>query len=172
MFFDNDGALVPTTSVWDPGEIGQIDVNSPAFKELLVRMYQNLNLMANVLNIKRTGYFPLGEMVNGQLFFPNPAYDSTTANAPEYRTDFTYTMNFGALPNTGVKAVAHGLTPNTAWIATHIYATASDTTGLTYANLESLGATMVIDATNVTITTTSNVSNYDQCIVVWEYIKF
>jgi hypothetical protein len=33
------GIFVPTTNVWDVSQIYEIDVTSPQFKELLVRLY-------------------------------------------------------------------------------------------------------------------------------------
>ena len=42
------GAYAPTTFIWDVEQLQHIEVTSPEFKELLVRLYQNLNLMANV----------------------------------------------------------------------------------------------------------------------------
>jgi nucleoside-triphosphatase THEP1 len=66
-----EGSFVQTTQVWDVDEIYSMDIKSPEFKELLVRMYQNLNDIAVVLNTKDTGYYPLFEMVNSQLWFPD-----------------------------------------------------------------------------------------------------
>jgi hypothetical protein len=43
----NIGSFVPTSYVWDVARLYEIDVNSDEFKELLVRLYQNLNLIAN-----------------------------------------------------------------------------------------------------------------------------
>ena len=63
------GAFVPTNLIWDVQQLQSVDVNSPEFKELLVRLYQNINNIALVLNIKDTGMYQLSEFVNGQLFF-------------------------------------------------------------------------------------------------------
>jgi hypothetical protein len=158
----NLGAFVNQTQVWDSKD--------PA--ELLVRLYQQLNTIALVLNIKDSGYYALGEFVNGQLYFPNPAYNSQTVAQAEYRQVFRLVVNFGALPNTGAKSVAHGLSPNSGWMFTRIYACASDTTGLNYLPIPSTQANLTVNSTNVTITTTANLSNYNLCVVVLEYIKF
>jgi hypothetical protein len=165
------GAFVPNTYVWDVAQIQSIDVNSQEFKELLVRLYQNLGTMATVLNLKDTGYYPLGEFSNSQLFFPNPAYSSSTSVLPAYRGVTRIVVNFGSLPNTGTKSVAHGLTPTPSWTFTRIYATASDTTGMTYIPIPSAQANLTVDATNVNITTTANLTNYNVCYVVLEWIK-
>src|ERR1700674_5791632 len=91
------GAFVPTTNIWDVGQLQDVDINSPEFKELLIRLYQNLNLMALVINVKDTGYYVTNELVNGQLFFPNPNLNSTTTSTPAFRQAFRILVNFGPL---------------------------------------------------------------------------
>ena len=66
----------------------------------------------------------------------------------------------------------HGLTVTSEWQRVQIYGTATDTTGLTGIDLSRLNASIVVDATNVNITTTANLSNYNKCIVVLEFLKF
>lgn len=109
---DLNGSFVPTTNVWDTSEVLAADVNSEEFKQLLVRLYQNINTIAIVLNSKDTGYYVSSKFTNGQLFFPNPALTSQSSSTPIYRNVIRYVVNFGALPNTGSKSVAHTLTPN------------------------------------------------------------
>ena len=38
----NSGSYIGTTQVWDVSQIYDIEVNSPEFKELIVRLYQNI----------------------------------------------------------------------------------------------------------------------------------
>lgn len=167
----NNGLFVPTSFVWDIGRLQEVDVNSPEFKDLLVRLYQNIARIATALNLKDSAYYYTGEFVNGQLYFPNPALSSLNPQTARYRQVTRFVMNFGALPNAGIKSVAHGLTIDTAWTFTRIYATASDTTGLTYIPIPSFQANLSVDAVNVNITTTANLTNYNVCYVVLEYLK-
>ena len=53
------GAFVPTTFILDVAKIQEVNVNSEEFKELLVRLYQNLNRMSLVLNVKESAYYAL-----------------------------------------------------------------------------------------------------------------
>lgn len=154
----NEGLFVPNSYVWDVQEIQAVDVNDQAFKELLVRLYQNISAITTALNLKDSGYYTFAEFVNGQLYFPNPALTSNTSQTAAYRQVFRYVINFGALPNTATKSVAHGLAINTGWTFTRIYATASDTTGLTYIPIPDAQSTISVDATNVNITTTANLT--------------
>jgi len=170
------GVFVPTTNVWDVNEIYSTEVTSPAFKELLVRLYQNLNNMAQALNVKDSAIYNTQEFVNGQLYFANPALNSTSTTAPRMRQVMRKVINFGALPNTGTKTAAHGITVNSSTTLTRAYASASDTTGNNYIPIPYASPTLVnnielkVDGTNVTIITGSNRSAFTVCYVVVEYL--
>lgn len=171
------GAFLPTTDVYDTEAIYSIDINSEEFKEFLVRLRQSTNNIALVVNIKDSGYYVLEEFVNGQLWFPNPTLTTPNVVMPIYRQVFRKTINFGALPNTATKTAAHGLSPTSDWTFTRVYGVASNTTGLAYLPIPYASPTLAnnisldVDATNVTITTGSNRTAYNQCYVVLEYIK-
>lgn len=179
------GSFVPTTSVWDVNEINSVDVTSPAFKELLVRLYQNINLIATVLNDRDSGYYPTLEFVNGQRWFPDPALNSSSTLQPTYRQVVRKVIDFGALPNGGVsvtKSVAHGITVNPSYRFTRIYGTASLPTAGSYSYIPLPFASptanrnieLFADATNVTITVNAaiNWSTYTTSYIVLEYLKF
>lgn len=171
------GAFIPTTQIWDVDLIYSLDVKSPEFKELLVRMYQNINIIALNVNIRDAGYYDLQEFVNGQLYFPDPLNNSTTPGVPDYRPVFRKVINFGSLPNGGTKSVPHNLDVNVGTTFTRIYATASDTTDFEYIPIPYASAggdniELSVDATNVNITTVIDDSNFNVCYVVLEYLKF
>src|SRR5208337_2336002 len=172
------GAFVTTTNVWDVQALYDTDINTPAFKELLVRLYQNVNNIANVLNLKDTGYYLQQPFVTGQLYFPNIALNSSTAASAEFRPVWRYVVVFGQLPNAGSKSVPHGLTINSATTNVGFYAECTDTTGLKYITLPYASASGIDniqldwDATNVTITTASDRRNFNICNVVLEYLTF
>lgn len=174
----NSGAYIQTTDILDAQLIYDLDIDSREFREVLVRLRTALNKVAVLLNLKDTGYYPLSEFVNGQSFFPNPALSATgTSQVATYRQVYRLVINFGSLPNTGSTSVAHGLTPTTKWSFTRIYATASDTTSFNYIPIPYASSVLAdnisisVDATNVTITTGSDRTNFDTCYVVLEYIK-
>lgn len=178
MPFENDfGAFVPTTNIWDVSIIESVDVNSPEFKELLVRLYQNINLLSLSVNIRDAGYYSQTEFVNGQLYFPNPNLSSSTPNEPIFRQVFRLTINFGALPNTATKSVAHNLAVSDAYTFTRIYGCASDTIAFNYIPLPYSSATLAdnielsVNATDVVVTTAADWSAYTTTYIVIEYIK-
>ena len=173
--------FVPTTNVWDTSEIYSLNVPDEQFRELLVRLYQNLNRMALLMNSKDSGIFQINsELVTGQTWFPNPIYASSAQRAvttPVDRPNFRVVINFGSLPNTATKSVAHGIQWNGSTTITRLYAAATDTTGFTgipipYASpILANNIELNIDAVNVNITTGSNRTNYNVCYVVIEYLQ-
>jgi len=174
---DQYGSFIQTTQVWDIAQLQDVDVSSPEFKELMVRLYQQINNIVLVLNAKDTGQYQLSEFVNGQLYFSDPALDSSTVLSPQDRQVLRKVINFGALPNTGTTAVAHGITCTIKTTFTRIYGAASDTTGKNYIPLPYASPTaannieLKVDATNVTIITGSNRSNFNVTYVILEYLQ-
>lgn len=173
---NNYGAYVPTTNVWDPSEIYSTEVTSPAFKELLVRLYQNLNTMALVTNVKDSAMYVTQEFVTSGQYFANPNLNSTTAQAPSLRGVFRKVINFGALPNTATKSVAHGIAPTASYTFTRIYGCAT-TPSTSYIPLPYASPVLVdnielwADGTNVNVKTGSNRTAYTVTYIVLEYIK-
>jgi hypothetical protein len=113
------------------------------------------------VNERIIGNFYTNEQVAGIEYFGN--------TNQRRRSAYRKVVNFGQLPNAGAKAVAHNLTITSDWKFTHIYATASDTSGISYIPVPN--SFIVVDATNVTITTTSDLTAYNECYVVLEYLK-
>lgn len=174
----NSGLFIPTTSSFDVSRLYEVEVNSPEFKELLVRLYETINTIAIALNLKDSGYYFLQEFVNGQAYFPNPTLSSSTANQPVARQVFRTVVDFGMLPDTTFKSVAHNIAGiNSAYTFTRIYACASDPVAFSYLPIpfaSSVAADIIslqVDSTNVTITTASNRNAYTTTYVVLEYIK-
>lgn len=172
------GAFVATTNIYDVSQLYDTDFNDPdAIRELLVRLYQNLNLMANVLNVKDTGMYQVTEFVNGQLFYSNPNFNSTTANQPALRQVLRKVINFGALPNTTTKSIAHNITCTAATTFTRIYGCATNPSNayipLPYSSANNVAHNIELfaDTTNVNVTTGSNYSTYTTTYIVLEYLQ-
>ena len=181
------GLFIPTTQVWDPSEIYSAKGISEDLRDVLVKMYQNLNNMAMAINQKDTGIYPTDEFVCGQTFFPNPAYDSGTQVTPKLRQIWRTVVNFGALPvrvlpaTSAIKGVAHRISGvNSGTQFTRIYGCASKKTTTTYIPLPYVwpndakeDIAVFVDATNVTIVTgdTATWAGYDDTLVVLEYMR-
>ena len=173
------GQFVPTNYIWDVQQLQELDVKSPEFKELLVRLYQNIGQMALALNDKDTGLYDTIETINGQKYFQNPNFSSATAQVPTLRQVFRKVIFYTtALPNIGSATIPHFIVCTPATTFTRIYGVANDPVGfsylpLPYSSISSLANNieLQVDATNVTITTDSNMSAYTVTYVVLEYLQ-
>lgn len=164
------GSYVPTTNVWDVARLYEVEVNSPEFKELLVRLYQNVNNIAIVLNTKATGYYLNEEFVSGKLFF-NPV-----SNDPlELRPGYLMAVNTGPL-GAGVTTINHGIAVTDTFHWMFIYGAATNTTTLVGYPLPFASATnnnieVSVTATQVLINNNSGVTFTDSQVTL-EYCKF
>lgn len=177
IVYQNTGSFVPTSYVWDIARLYEIEVTSPEFKELLVRLYQNLNLMALILNTKDSAYYNTSEFINGQLFFPNPANNSSTATAPDFRQVYRTVVNFGPLPNTGTTSVPHNITITPKTTFTRIYGATSNPTQNLYLPLPyaaqpaAENIELYVDLTNVNIVTGADETLFTTTYVILEYLQ-
>ena len=171
----NPGLFVPTTNVWDVARLEEVNVNSPEFKELLIRLYQNINTISIALNWKETGFFVQQEFVIGSVYFANPLLTDTTPQTPTLRQVFRIVVNFGALPVAALKSVPHGLTITPGFTFTRIFATATNPSNsfipIPYASTTGDTIEINVDAVNVNIITTSNRSAFTTTYCILEYIK-
>ncbi len=166
-------SFVPINSVYDVDVIQGLNINSKEFKDFLVRLRQDTNGIAISVNGRDGGFFGIGEYNTGTQLYPN------AADPTNYRTIIRTVVDFGALPNAAIKAVNHNINPGTGttanYIFTKVFATASDTTGLTYFSLNYMDiagniAVLTATQTQVVIETNFNATNYNQCVVILEYI--
>lgn len=184
-----NGVFVPLTNIWDVEELQSVDVQSPEFKELLVRLYQNINNICMALNIKDTGQYQLSEFVNGQVFFPNPLNNTSTAQQANGRQVFRKVFNFGALPNGAFAApvtqtMLHGifLTPKTSF--TRIYGIATNAGAPAYLPLPYVApqpapnsllvpfiVSLEIIGTTIVVISNANFSAYTQTYIIVEYMQ-
>lgn len=166
----NTGLFVQTTNVWEISQVTEVDINSDDFRQLLVRLYQNVNEIAIALNKKQTGYYLEEEFVDSSVFF-NPASDSPEELRPEYRK----VIDMGSV-GPGVTSKAHDLTIESTWSFTRIYGAGSNTTTNDYYPFpwaSTGGATNIelkVNATDVVITNNTGLT-FPTCIVVLEYLK-
>jgi len=173
----NTGTYIATSNVWELQQLQETDISAPAFKELLVRLFQNTNNMALAVNGKDAGIYHTDEFVNGQTFFPNPNLNSMSGSKPTERQVYRKVINFGALPNNATKTVAHGLTINSSYSFTRIYGAATNVANGFYIPLPYASSTasdiieLLVDNTNVNLKTVSDMSAYTTCYVILEYLK-
>jgi len=166
------GSYVPTTNIWDIGDLWDIDVNSTNFKELLVRLYQNVNNIAVVLNTKCSGYYINEQFVSSKLFF-NP--NAEPGDPLQFRPGFLKVVNTGAL-GAGVTAIDHDIPVTATYKWMFIYGAATNTGTIVGYPLPFSGAAgnnieVSVTATQVLINNNSGVTFTDSQVTL-EYCKF
>lgn len=171
---NNSGYYIPTTFIYKAQQIQKANANSPEFKDLLVSLYQDINSIVLAVNASTKGNYFINEFNTGQLLY-NPTNDLNNLR-PIMRT----TVAFGALPATGSKVVAHGITDiGTTYSLVKCYGSATNPAGWAGLPIPFSSATalannleLTVDATNVTITTGgTDYSAYTVTQVVLEYVK-
>ena len=171
------GLFLPTTNIWDVSAVYAIEDISPQLQELLVRLYQNLNSMSVAINLKDTGYYPTRPFVCGKLYFPQPLNNSSTTSVATYRQVQRQTINFGTLPNTGIKSVPHNIPWSSMTTIVEIFGGATDPIGLTGISLDYASPTLAnnievyCDSVNVNVITGSDRTNYTISTIVIEYLQ-
>lgn len=162
-FDGNPNNLLPTTFIIPEDE-----------EEKDVKLRQYFNDIASATNTKDSGIYDAVETITGQQFFPT--YSINTGANATYRTVFRKVIDFGSLPGSGTKSVAHGITFDTNTTTTKIYGSSTNPSSswipLPYASPTlSNNIELRLNSTNVLITVGSNRSSFTRTFVVIEYIK-
>lgn len=136
------------------------------FRNVLTEKYQRL---VEGVNDKEIGHYNTTELLNGQLFF-------TDGDATKYRYVLRKVIDFGALPNTGTKTVAHGITWNANTRFTRIYGTATDpsTRAIPLPYVDTTAGSSIelsVDATNVEVVTAADYTGYTTTYIILEYVQ-
>lgn len=164
----NAGSYVPTTNVWDVSEIYELNDIDEDFRELLIRLYQNLNLIAEVLNSKTTGYYLLDQFVTSNVY-----YNPNSNNIQDLRQGFRKTINTGALA-AGINNVAHNIPIAANW--TLFFINGAAVTGVTnwyplpFAGAAGNNIEVTVTAANIVINNQSGLVFTDSNVIL-EYVK-
>lgn len=182
------GLYIQQTPIFDVQALQEVEVTSPEFKELLVRLYQQINNISSAVNLKATGLKLNEEYRNSNNYFPTEQRGNYAPNQLEYRPVFQMVVDFGALPNAATKSVAHNIPIGLSTVAgvnpyicvgLQGWATKPDTAGigirwipLPYATETANGDIEVyVTATDVVVTTSIDYSAFTKTTFVLEYLK-
>jgi hypothetical protein len=130
---------------------------------------QNLNQLyqkiSSAVNNKVGGLYVPQEKTNGQQYF-----DPT--NVQKFRNVYRMVVDFGALPNATSKSVAHNIQGwDSRFRLTSSYGASTDQEALEALPIPNDGILLEINSTDVTVTTTSNLTAYTITTIVIEYTK-
>lgn len=162
------GIFLPTTQIWDSTNIASLPGSPDELKQLIIKLYENMNLISEAINKKDTGIYDVNEYVCGQMYFP-------TTGGKQFRAVYRQTVDFGALPAAGTKTIAHGITFNNTCKSTRVYGSATNPgTGFIPLNYSSPvladNIELWADNTNINIKVGKDRSAYTECTVVLEYV--
>jgi hypothetical protein len=169
----NPGLFLPTTEIFDVGDLVEAGVNNEQFRELLVRLSQASNNSNIVVNKKTSGLYVLEEFVDGNLWFETGV--SSIQQRQEFRKVFVL---INQLLNAATLTVAHGITMDANTTITDIYGAATNTTSGVKIKLPFTAVTLAVgnielyaDNTNFYITPVGDATGFNICYVVLEYLK-
>jgi len=146
-------------------------------KDLKIRQY--LNDIAISTNSKDSGVYEGEEVVTGQRFIP--IFSTDAAENATYRDVFRKVIDFGPLPSSGIKNIAHDISTDEDYSFVKIYgcATAPGVSSITAAiplpfiNTTTPGDSVQLNISETSIiitTTTANYSSFTRSFIVVEYI--
>ena len=143
------------------------DVDSPNFKETLSLDRKRI---ADAINTKEGALYSLKEQSTFQQYY--------TVDQPyKFRNVYRTVVNFGALPNAGVKTLAHGIPFNSQYRITRLYGASTDPINLRYiplpfvSNAPANAISLELDGTNIIVASGINRNNYTSTSIVIEYTK-
>jgi hypothetical protein len=133
---------------------------------------EQLRIHATGINVREVGWMVNTQLLTGKRFLPG-----TSTGGVGFRSVFRIVVNFGALPNTGTKSVAHGIqTVDANFSLVQMWASATKPTvaysalPIPYVDTAGNVIELNMDATNVNISTTADYSAYTICYVVIEFL--
>ena len=173
-----DNSYLEQTFVWEFGVLEDSGIDPVRLQNVFNRLYDLTNRMISAINLKESGIYDELETLASQSYFP-VVTNSNTLNQPLRRTVQRKVINFGSLPNTTTKSVAHGITFQDVAIGTRIIGSATKPgPGLSMIPIPFASPTLAdnisveIDDTNVNVTTGSDRTAYTICYIVIEYLPF
>lgn len=166
----NTGWYTPSTQVWDIFKESAVALDRSSVVELSGELYRNLNLIAQTLNGKNSGYYIQEEFVSGKLF-----YNPTSSNPDDLRPGFIKTVNTGALA-AGVTNINHNIPVTNTFKWMFISGAATSTAAVVgypipYAAAAGVYISVSVTATQIVINNQSGV-NFTDSTVTLEYVKF
>lgn len=146
--------------------------NEPSQKDVKLREY--FNNIATAVNTKDSGIYNELIIITGQQFLP--LFSREAGYNAIYRTVFRKVVDFGALPNSSTKSVAHNI-PNitTDYSITKLYG-ASTNPGNQFISLPYASPTLAknielyVDTTNVNVVTGNNRTAFTRTFIIIEYM--
>lgn len=134
-------------------------------KEFRYKVNDLYQRIASSLNTKEGGLYVPQEKSTGQQYFD-------LNNPQKNKNVYRMVVNFGALPNAGTKSVPHNISRwDENFRLTRAYGGATDTVNLEALPIPNEGILLIINSTDVTVTTTSDYSAFSETTIIIEFTK-
>lgn len=137
---------------------------------------EQLKKISNALNVREIGFYIDEEVLSGKAFIPG--INLTGATNQTFRQVFRKVIDFGALPNAGIKSVPHGILVTDSFTLISMTAAATDPVNLIsfpiiYADPTSTTNNISMNMTqfDVNITTGINYSSFTRTFIIIEYMQ-
>lgn len=151
------------------------DVCPEKWDEARQFIVEQLKKISNAVNIREIGWYLDEELLTGKAFIPGVNVMGNSS-PDQLRQILRKVIDFGALPNTGTKSVAHGIIFDSNFSLIQIFgaSTQPNVNAIPLPFPSSPGAGFIelyMDTNNVIITTDSNRTAFTRTFVVIEYIQ-
>lgn len=129
---------------------------------------EQLKKISNAVNVREIGWYIDEEILSGGSLY-------SLTNNQDFRSIFRKAIDFGTLPNSSAKSVAHLIPVDATFKLVRIWLSATDPIGLTgfsceyYAKDLSAAINLNYTSTDVVVTTTQDYTNFTDCTVFIEY---
>lgn len=126
----------------------------------------NARELAQYQDANVTGGNNISETITGQAWF-------TTGDANKFRYGSRTVVNMGALANAGPTTQPHGIDVTANTVFTHIYGVANNPGVLSHPlpNGGAVAVSVAVNATDVIVTTTTDLTAFTECYVVLEWVE-
>lgn len=152
------------------------DVVPEKWEEARPFLVETLKKITNAVNTREIGFFLDQELLAGKQFIPGANIVANGGSNQQFRTVLRKVIDFGQLPNTGLKGVLHGINVDANFTLVQMYGAATDPVSLVSFPLPldsagtKTGVALFMNATQVLILTESNRSTFTRCFITVEYI--
>lgn len=147
------------------------DTVPDSWKEAQGFFTEQLKRISEGVNVRDIALYIENETLTGGQFVPD-------SNDPtDLRSVFRKTIDFGSLPNSSTKSVAHGISIDSRFTLVKLVASATDPVNFLSLSIPYASATLTdvieinVDDTNINITTSKDYSSYTRCFVILEFLK-
>lgn len=134
-------------------------------------LVEYLKKISNAINIREIGWFLDEELLSGKQFIPS------VNSTQQFRSILRKVIDFGTLPNAGLKQIPHGINIDANFSLIDLWASSTSPGTLESLNIPYVGAVfndsiqIFLDSTNINIRTFIDYTSYTRTFVVIEYIQ-